>query len=149
MFLLNKIERIQSNFVVLRSYLPSWLILWYFLGCLYVFISGLQSVTIWSIPEPIINEGDFLITHSQEFHSGSIGNLILLSALWPIIVGVLFTFGLLLGGEIVGYEYSSNLPLLIILYYIKAIQSCLPLSLIGLISGFIVFLKSRIRSYLY
>jgi len=121
MFLLNKIERIHSNFVVLRSYLPSWLILWYFLGCLYMFISGLQSVTIWSIPEPIINEGDFFSTHSQEFHPGSIGHLILFSALWPIEVGVLFTFGLLLGGEIVGYEYSSNLPLLIILYYIKMI----------------------------
>ncbi len=84
---------------------------------------------------------------SYNIESGSIVHAIVFSAIWPIICGIFFTVGLLIGGEFVGYEYSLNLPLLIILYYIKVIQLYLPVFVIGFISGIItsIFVKNRTR----
>ena len=111
-----------------------WFIIWYFMGSLYVFISALPSVSIWSIQESITMEGNFIMG-SYNIESGSIVNALFLSILWPIKLVSLFAFGWLLAGEYVGYEYNLHSPLIIVIYYIKLTQYYLPIFVIGFISG--------------
>ena len=147
---MNETKNIQSKYQSISKFILLWLVIWYLIGFLYMFISVLPSVSIWSIQESITYEGNFLIG-SSDIESGSIVHALFFSATWPILCGFFFTVGLLIGGEFVGYEYSSNLPILIILYYIKVIQLYLPVFVIGFISGIITLILAKnriIRTYL-
>ncbi|MFX0016903.1 MAG: hypothetical protein ACFFB2_19605 [Promethearchaeota archaeon] len=131
-----------SNLQRLSKIITIWLLVWYFLGFLYMVISFLPSVSVWNIQESLNFEDS-----SLNIESKSIVQVLLSAALWPIILVALLTVGLLIGGEVVGYEYSSNIPLLILLYYIKVVQAFLILFLTGILSGIIALLLIRQRIF--
>ncbi|MFX1336759.1 MAG: hypothetical protein ACFFAM_20150, partial [Promethearchaeota archaeon] len=126
----------------LSKIITIWLLVWYFLGFLYMVISFLPSVSVWNIQESLNFEDS-----SLNIESKSIVQVLVSAALWPIILVALLTVGLLIGGEVVGYEYSSNIPLLILLYYIKVVQAFLILFLTGILSGIIALLLIRQRIF--
>ncbi|MFX1249110.1 MAG: hypothetical protein ACFFBQ_17100 [Promethearchaeota archaeon] len=131
-----------SNLQRLSKIITIWLLVWYFLGFLYMVISFLPSVSVWNIQESLNFEDS-----SLNIESKSIVQVLVSAALWPIILVALLTVGLLIGGEVVGYEYSSNIPLLILLYYIKVVQAFLILFLTGILSGIIALLLIRQRIF--
>ena len=136
----NSLSKYQSR----AYFMLLWFIIWYFMGSLYVFISALPSVSIWSIQESITMEGNFIMG-SYNIESGSIVNALFLSILWPIVLVSLFAFGWLLAGEYVGYEYNPHSPLIILIYYIKLTQYYLPIFVIGFISGLIALILVKVQ----
>jgi hypothetical protein len=117
----------QSRYQYRTKVLLLWLIVWYIGGFLYMLISFLPQVTIWSLEESITIEENFIVG-SIDIESGSIVNAFILAAIWPILCGFLFTGGWILAGEFVG-------------------NSCFPLFGIGFISGLItVSVRKIIRT---
>ncbi|MHA1968808.1 MAG: hypothetical protein ACW964_13515 [Candidatus Hodarchaeales archaeon] len=142
---MDKTKLPQSKYQSGTRYILLWFAFSYLFGCLYLFISILPSVSIWSIQESIIIKGNFFIG-SADIVSGSIVNALFLAILWPIHLVVLFGFGWLLAGEIVGYEYDSSLPLVFLVYYIKLTQLYLPIFVIVFVTGLIMWIIVKKRS---
>jgi len=134
------LKKFQSKYQSLSSYILLWLVIWYLIGFLYLLISGLPSVSTWSIQESITREGSSTI-----IASGSVVHVLVFSATWPVIYGALFTVGWVIGGEFVGTGVSSNSALIILYYYIKLIQYSLPIFVIGFISVLIALLLAKIK----
>ncbi|UCG02268.1 MAG: hypothetical protein JSW11_22085 [Candidatus Heimdallarchaeota archaeon] len=132
----HKIRSKHQNFV---QYYPIWLVIWYFLGFIYVLISVFPSVSNWSIQESITREGTFFVG-SYNIESGSIVEALFLSILWPIFPMILYTFGWMLAGEFVGFEFDPSSPIILVFYYLKLTQYNLPIFVIGFVSGFIVLI---------
>ena len=116
------------------KYLSLWIVLLYGLGSLFLVIQALPNITIFSIENSLIREGSKIILADH-----SIVKAITLGLLWPLLLGVQLTFGVFLSAEVVGYEYSSNLPLLFALYYWELFLEYLPIALIGVFCGAFVF----------
>ena len=129
----------QSKYQTFVRYFPLWLLIWYFLGVIYVLVITLPSVSNWSIQESITREGT-LFMGSYHIESDSIVNVLFFAILWPVLLLILYTIGWMFAGEIVGYAYDPSSPTIIIIYYVKLTLSYLPIFLIGLLSGLIVLI---------
>lgn len=133
----------QSRYRYRTKAILLWLIVWYIGGFLYMLISFLPQVTIWSLEESITIEGNFIVG-SIDIESGSIVKAFIFAVIWPLLCGVLFTGGWILAGEIVGNSVSRSSPIVILYYYIKLVQVYLPLFGIGFISGLITISVRKI-----
>jgi hypothetical protein len=133
-----KINRLDTS---KQKYFIFWLFFWYILGFIYFLVYSLPTVTIFNLEESLIIEGSTIVIADY-----SIVKVLIFAVIWPLLLGVLSTVGVLLSAEVVGYDYSSNPLLLILLYYGKLLSDYFFIFILGILSGILVYVAKKTKN---